>query len=88
MSSRREDLIQEENRRIRRLRVLVDLTRNVIYQDASLGHSDARQMVIDLRKVASSLFPGKEHTFDLVLWPRFDRILKERFGKGMDSTVH
>lgn len=78
----------EENLKIRRFRMLVDLTRNVIYQDRSLGHPEARQMVLDLRRVAGTMFPGKEGTFDLILWPRFDRVLKERFGAGMDSSVH
>jgi len=88
MCEEKEALIAEENQRIRRFRVLVDLTRSVIYQDTSLTHSDARRMVIDLRRVASNLFPGKEGTFDLVLWPRFDRVLRERFGEGLDSSVH
>jgi hypothetical protein len=88
MCEEKEALIAEENQRIRRFRVLVDLTRSVIYQDRSLTHSDARRMVIDLRRVASNLFPGKEGTFDLVLWPRFDRVLRERFGEGLDSSVH
>jgi hypothetical protein len=88
MCEEKEALIAEENQRIRRFRVLVDLTRSVIYQDTSLTHSDARRMVIDLRRVASNLFPGKEGTFDLVLWPRFDRVLRERFGEGLDSRVH
>jgi len=84
----KELLVEEENKRIRRFRFLVDLTRSVIYQDASLKHADASQMVNDLRRVASILFPGKESTFDLVLWPRFDRVLRERFGEGLDSSVH
>ena len=80
--------VEEENRRIRYFRVLSDLTRNVISQDPSLNHSDARRMVNDLRQVASNLFPGKESTFDLIIWPRFDRVVRERFGRGLDSQVH
>lgn len=88
MMEGKELLIEEENKRIRRFRVLVDLTRSVIYQDATLKHSEACQMVMNLRKVVSVLFPGKEGTFDLILWPRFDRVLRERFGEGLDSRVH
>ncbi len=88
MQQRTELLVEEENRRIRRFRFLVDITINVIYQDASLEHSEAREMVDNLRRVASILFPGKETTFDLVLWPRFDRVVRERFGIGLDMSVH
>jgi len=88
MREERELLIEEENKRIRRFRLLVDLTKNILYQDASLKHPEACNMVNDLRRVASVLFPGKESTFDLVLWPRFDRVLRERFGEGLDSSVH
>ena len=81
-------LIEEENERMRRFRLLVDLTRSVIYQDASLGPAEASLMVKNLRHVASVLFPGKENVFDLVLQPRFDRILRERFGEDLNSRIH
>jgi hypothetical protein len=88
MMEARDLSVEEENRRIRRFRMLVDLTSNVICQDPSLKHREARKMVFDLRRVASNWFPGKEGTFDMVLWPRFDRALKERYGVGMDLSVH
>ncbi len=85
---RREELIQEEKRKTRRLRVLVDLTTSVLYQDSSLSLEEARQMVRGTEKAILELFPDKQQTFDIVLLPRFERILRERWGVGMDSTVH
>ena len=84
----RERLVEEENRRIRRFRLLVDLTIAVLHQDSTLSLVEARRMVVDLRSVAGKLFPGKEGTFDLVIWPRMDRVVKERFGVGLDERVH
>ena len=84
----KELLVEDENKRIRHFRFLVDLTQSVIYQDVSLKRIEASQMVNNLRRVASILFPGKESTFDLVLQPRFDRVIRERFGDGLDPGVH
>lgn len=83
-----ERLIEEEKKKMRRLRFLVDLTTGVLYQDSSLSLKESRQMVENLRKAVLRMFPGKEKTFDLVLLPRFERILKERWGQGFDPTVH
>ncbi len=41
----REHLIQEEKKNIRRLRVLVDLTTSVLYQDVALTLEEANQLV-------------------------------------------
>lgn len=83
-----KDLLEEEDRRIRHFRFLVDLTIGVIYQDPSLNLAHARQLVDDLRNVAAVLFPERVGTFDLVLWPRFDRVARERYGRGLASRVH
>ena len=44
-SEERERLIQEENKRIRRLRFFVDLTVSVLYQDTSLTLMQGRKIV-------------------------------------------
>ena len=44
-SKERERLIQEENKRIRRLRFFVDLTVSVLYQDTSLTLMQGRKIV-------------------------------------------
>ncbi len=79
----RERLIQEEKAKIRRLRYLVDLTTSVLYQDYSLTLEEARQVVEKTEKTILKMFPTKQQTFDIVLLPRFERILRERWGQGM-----
>ena len=83
-----EDPIQEEKNKIHRLRVLVDLTTSVLYQEPSLTLEEARQLVQNTESSVLMLFPDKQQTFDMVLLPRFERILHERWGKGMGYTEH
>lgn len=80
----REEEVAEENRRIRRLRFLVDFWLQLIMQ-ADLSRDEALQVVEHVKKQACSLFPGKEETFELIYRPRFMRIIEEEYG-GQDST--
>ena len=80
--------IEEEKKKIRRLRFLVDLTISVLYQDADLTLQEARRMVEGAEKAILNMFPDKQRTFNIVLLPRFERVLHERWGVGLDSTVH
>ena len=74
----REEL-EEEDRRVRQLRLVVNLALSVIGQtDISLAQ--AQEMVAATRGLALRLFPGKELTFDLIYLPRFHRLLAERYG--------
>lgn len=75
----RADLIAHENRMVRRLRFLVDLTFATIAQDESLTLEEAWDHVRALKGAAVAMFPGKEATFDLIYLPRFSRLLNERF---------
>lgn len=71
--------IKEENRRIRFLRFLVDLSiRSIQQEDLSLD--EALGLVEEVRKAALNLFPGKELAFELIYWPRFQRAIEARFG--------
>ena len=72
--------IELENKLIRRLRFLVDLTFATIAQDNSLTLDQAWEHVLALKGAAVTMFPGKEHTFDLIYMPRFSRLLAERYG--------
>jgi hypothetical protein len=71
--------IEEENRNIRRLRFLVNLTYATIAQDDSMTLEEAWEHVQALKGAAMAMFPGKEETFDLIYQPRFSRLLAERF---------
>lgn len=75
------DALHEEDRRLRWLRLQTDLLKAVLYQDRNLGPEEARGLVNDFRGRVLERFPGKEGTFELLLRPRFDRIIRERWGE-------
>lgn len=72
----RDDEVAEENRRARQLRMIVDLTSSVIVQ-GGISRTEAEALVAATRRRALELFPGKEETFDLILAPRFARLIHE-----------
>jgi len=78
--SERKALIELEDKLIRRLRFLVNLTFATIAQDDSLTLEQAWEHVLALKGAAVAMFPGKEATFDLIFMPRFSRLLAERYG--------
>lgn len=75
----RRVLIEAENRMIRRLRFLVDLTFATLAQDNSLTLDQAWEHVAALKAAAVAMFPGKDEAFDMIYLPRFSRLLAERF---------
>ncbi len=76
----RASKIEHENKMLRRLRFLVELTFATIAQDRALTLEEAWEHVTALKGAAVAMFPGKEDTFDLLYLPRFSRLLSERFG--------
>ena len=71
-----QDEIDEESRRIRRLRIAVHLALSCIAQgDMSLA--EARALEEATRTAALKLFPGKGRTFDLIYAPQFERMIQE-----------
>ena len=74
-----ENHINEENRKIRYLRFLVDLSILSIQQD-DLLLEEALARVEDVKRAACSLFPGKEEVFELIYRPRFNRVLEKKYG--------
>lgn len=75
----RQKAIEEEERKIRRLRRLVDLTMAILMQ-APLSPEEAINLIEGTKRAALSMFPDKEFVYDLVYTPRFRRIIAERFG--------
>ena len=71
--------IKEENRRIRFLRFLVDLSIRSIQQE-DLSPDEALGLVEEVKRAALNLFPGKELAFELIYLPRFQRAIEARFG--------
>ena len=72
--------IEHENKMMRRLRFLVELTFATIAQDNDMTLEQGWEHVLALKGAAVAMFPGKEETFDLLYLPRFSRLLAERFG--------
>jgi hypothetical protein len=71
--------LQEESRKIRRLQMVVNMVTQVIAQDPTLGVEQASEMVADTRRLALSMFPDKELAFNLIFWPRLQRLMRERY---------
>jgi hypothetical protein len=71
-----EEALREERLRLRELRAVVDLTVNVIAQ-GRLGRREAEELVAATRLRVLALFPDKEATYELILAPRFARLVEE-----------
>jgi hypothetical protein len=76
----RKAALEMEDKMLRRLRFLVELTFATIAQDNDLTLDDAWEHVRALKGAAVAMFPGKEETFDLIYLPRFSRLMRERWG--------
>jgi predicted deacetylase len=74
------DPIVEEDKKMRRLRVIVDLTAGVLTQER-LSVDEALDLMNAARHTVLVLFPDKEETYDIIYGRRFARIVKERFGR-------
>ncbi len=68
--------IEDEQRRARRVRQIVDFTCAMIGQ-GQLSRRDAEQLVQAARTRILELFPGREQTYEIVCAPRFRRMLEE-----------
>jgi hypothetical protein len=76
----------DEQARADRLRRTVDVACAVLRQ-GHFSRAEAEALVAETRRRALALFPGKEDVFDLVLAPRFRRIVDE-FTRGMPASAH
>lgn len=72
------DPLEEENRKIKRLRFIVDLAQAVLMQ-SELSLQEAIRVMDNTKRAALLLFPDKEDVYDLIYTPRFRRIIAERF---------
>jgi len=70
-----EDL-QDEERRLRQVRLIVHFTSSVIMQ-SGLTRSEAEALVSAARTRILELFPGRDETYELLYARRFARLLDE-----------
>ena len=71
--------LQEESRKIRRFQMVMNMVTQVIAQDPTVTVEQASEMVADTRRLALSMFPDKELAFNLIYWPRLQRLMRERY---------
>jgi hypothetical protein len=74
---KKEELLEEE-KKMRRLRFIVDLTQAILMQ-SNLTMREAFDLLGNTKKAALLLFPDKEAVYELLYAPRFRRIMRERF---------
>jgi hypothetical protein len=79
-----DDAIAAENRKLRMLKAAVDTAYALIVQ-ADLTIDEALDIVNATKRRALTLFPDKEHTYDLIYGPRLLRAVAERFARSSDS---
>jgi hypothetical protein len=82
------EALRDETQRLRQLRLLVDVTAQLLAEDDSLILCEALRLIDAARTAALRLFPEKNGTFDLVVRPRLERIVFERFGIVSGSQVN
>ena len=73
------EALQEEERRLRMLRFVVDLNQAILMQQSDLTLRESFDILKNTRQAARNLFPGKNDVFELIYTPRFMRIIRERF---------
>jgi hypothetical protein len=67
--------LRDEERRLRRLKAVVDLTTAVLAQ-GRLDRVEAEEIVDAARSRILEMFPDKRAAYDLILAPRFARLLE------------
>ncbi len=71
--------IEDENRRIRRLQIMMNMVMSVISQDTDLTVEEASELVANSKRAALAMFPDKEFAYDILYKPRLQRLMNERF---------
>jgi len=71
--------IADENKRLRRLQLMMSMVMQVISEQSDLTLEEASELMASSRKAALNLFPGKELAYDLIYKPRLQRLIRERF---------
>ena len=71
--------IEDENKRLRRLQIMMSMVMQVISEQSDLSIEEASELIASSRRAALNLFPGKELAYDLIYKPRLQRLMNERF---------
>lgn len=68
-----------ERRRLRRIRMIVELTHKLISSDMTVSHREAQCLVQCARKAILDLHPEFEERYERVIRPHFERLLAQRW---------
>lgn len=68
-----------ERRRLRRIRMIVELTQNLIGSDLTVSHREAQCLVQCARKAILELHPQFAERYERIIRPHFERILAQRW---------
>ncbi|MGE5205284.1 MAG: hypothetical protein ACM3PW_06690 [Chlamydiota bacterium] len=71
--------VEDENRKIRRLQIMMNMVMSVISQDTDLTVEEASELVANSKRAALAMFPDKELAYDIIYKPRLQRLMNERF---------
>lgn len=74
-----QEKLLEEEKKMRRLRFIVDLAQAVLIQQHDLTLREAFDIMRDTKKAALQLFPDKESVYELIYAPKFRKIISARF---------
>lgn len=84
----RAGVFGDERRRMRRLRMIIDLTTNLIQSDKTITIREGRCLVNCARKAILELIPGFDQQYEMFIAPRFERVLTERWPGEYTMTEH
>jgi hypothetical protein len=73
------EALREEEKKIRMLKLIVDLNQAVLMQQRDLTLREAFEIMKNTKRAALNLFPDKEDVYELLYSPRFRRIIRDRF---------
>jgi hypothetical protein len=73
-----QEEILEENRKVRRLQIVVSLMLNLVAQ-SDIPVEEASELVARTRQFALELFPDKELAYDIIYQPKFKRLMAEKY---------
>ena len=71
--------IEEDNRKVRRLQIMMNMVMSVISQDAEMTVEEASELAANAKRAALAMFPDKEFAYDIIYKPRLQRLMRERF---------
>jgi hypothetical protein len=68
-----------DRRTLRRVRMIVELTHNLISSDMTVSHREARCLVECARKAILELHPVFTERYERIVRPHFERVLASRW---------